>query len=177
MRERKDQGTVDPGYVITIDNLLKMLSIQLRMRNNLPVVIMGETGCGKSSLIQQLCAVIRVPLRTLNIHGGMEDQDIVTWMIERIEEAKHLKTNEFIVVFLDEVNTCNSMGLFKEMVCDRSMNGIILPSTLKIIAACNPYRLKKGIATEMEAMAGLVFEIGRAVQQECRDRSRMPSSA
>jgi len=27
------------------------------------------------------------------------------------------------VVFLDEVNTCNSMGLFKEMLCDGSMNG------------------------------------------------------
>ncbi len=37
----------DPAYVVTIDNLLKMLSIQLRMKNHLPVVIMGETGCGK----------------------------------------------------------------------------------------------------------------------------------
>lgn len=31
---------VDPTYVITIDNLLKMLSIQLRMKNGLPVMIM-----------------------------------------------------------------------------------------------------------------------------------------
>ena len=43
---------VSAGYVITIDNLLKMLSIQLRLRNGLPVMIMGETGCGKSSLIK-----------------------------------------------------------------------------------------------------------------------------
>ena len=33
-----------PGYVLTIDNMLKMLSIQLRLRFHLPVVIMGETG-------------------------------------------------------------------------------------------------------------------------------------
>ena len=35
-------------------------------------------------------------------------------------------------------------------------------------------------ATTMEATGGktkLVLKIGRAVQQECRDRSRMPSSA
>ncbi len=36
-------NAVDKGYVVTIDNLLKMLSIQLRLQNNLPVVIMGET--------------------------------------------------------------------------------------------------------------------------------------
>ena len=122
---------IDPSYVVTVDNLLKMLSIQMRMKNNLPVVIMGiplpanlpalplflslapsclscshlhrffasplykqhqfsttntlahtragETGCGKSSLITQLCAIIRAPLRTLNIHGGMEDQDVIDW--------------------------------------------------------------------------------------------------
>jgi hypothetical protein len=40
--------SLEPGYVMTVDNLLKMLSIQLRLRFNLPVVIMGETGCGMS---------------------------------------------------------------------------------------------------------------------------------
>jgi hypothetical protein len=44
-----NRGGIDSlefGYVMTVDNLLKMLSIQLRLRFNLPVVIMGETGCG-----------------------------------------------------------------------------------------------------------------------------------
>lgn len=36
--------SLEPGYVMTVDNMLKMLSIQLRIRFNLPVVIMGETG-------------------------------------------------------------------------------------------------------------------------------------
>lgn len=36
--------SLEPGYVMTVDNMLKMLSIQLRLRFNLPVVIMGETG-------------------------------------------------------------------------------------------------------------------------------------
>jgi hypothetical protein len=35
---------IEPGYVMTVDNMLKMLSIQLRLRFNLPVIIMGETG-------------------------------------------------------------------------------------------------------------------------------------
>ena len=40
-------------------------------------------------------------------------------MAERISEAAILALgdpNARLVVFLDEVNTCNSMGLFKEMV-------------------------------------------------------------
>lgn len=88
----------------------------------------------------------------------MEDEDIIEWMMGCIHECEQLGPMERLVVFLDEVNTCNSMGLFKEMVCDRSMNGIMLPNNMKLIAACNPYRLKKGIAREEEKMAGLIFD-------------------
>lgn len=42
-------SALEAGYVLTVDNLLKMLSIQLRLRFDLPVIIMGETGCGKST--------------------------------------------------------------------------------------------------------------------------------
>jgi hypothetical protein len=33
-----------------------------------------------------------------------------------------------------QVNTCNSMGLFKEMLCDGSMNGQALPRNVKVTA-------------------------------------------
>jgi predicted GTPase len=58
------------------------LKFDLCHENKCPcqVVIMGETGCGKSSLIRNLCAIIGAVLRTLNIHGGMDDQTIVSWM-------------------------------------------------------------------------------------------------
>ena len=32
------------GYVVTVDNMLKMLSIALRLKNRLPVVVMGALG-------------------------------------------------------------------------------------------------------------------------------------
>ena len=35
---------MEPGYILTVDNMLKMISIQLRLSFNLPVIIMGETG-------------------------------------------------------------------------------------------------------------------------------------
>jgi MoxR-like ATPase len=77
---------LEPGYVITVDNLVKMLSILMRLQCNLPVLVMGETGCGKSSLMRHLFKIIDVPAQgpdkafhTLDVHGGMEDADILSW--------------------------------------------------------------------------------------------------
>ena len=127
------------GYVITVDNLLKMLSVSMRMKCGLPVIVMGETGCGKSSLMRSMCAVLGWRLHTLNIHGGMDDVMVIAWVkgvlatiaaAETVNEWGEAQTD---VVFLDEVNTCNSMGLFKEMLCDGSMNGQALLGSSVII--------------------------------------------
>ena len=67
----------DPTYVLTVDNLIKILAIQMRFRYNyagvqlvgmhvswclfrcgIPVVLMGETGCGKTRLIRFMCDLI-----------------------------------------------------------------------------------------------------------------------
>jgi hypothetical protein len=34
----------DPSYELTMDNLLKIIAIYMRLRANIPVIIMGETG-------------------------------------------------------------------------------------------------------------------------------------
>ena len=44
----------DAGYVLTLDYALKMLSIHERYRCGEPVVIEGETGVGKTALVQML---------------------------------------------------------------------------------------------------------------------------
>ena len=150
---------LDQRYVMTVDNLLKMLSIALRIRNGMPVIVMGETGCGKSSLMTGMCAILGWRLHTLNIHGGMEDSDVIEWMNHVIDsvEASGASGDTPHVAFLDEVNTCNSMGLFKEMLCDGYMNGRRIPDSIKVIAACNPYRLRQHRDGDEEGV-GLVFE-------------------
>lgn len=42
----------DPNYVLTMDNAKKILAIHQRLRVDIPVIIMGETGCGKTKLIE-----------------------------------------------------------------------------------------------------------------------------
>ena len=51
------------------------------------------------------------------------------------------QTNNYTVAFFDEANTTDAIGLIKEILCDRSINGRpIDANNLKFVAACNPYR-------------------------------------
>ncbi|CAB5396532.1 unnamed protein product [Rhizophagus irregularis] len=60
-----------PEYALTTDNLMKMALILLRVRANIPVVICGEAGCSKTSLITYLAMIVDVQLCTLNIHAEL----------------------------------------------------------------------------------------------------------
>ena len=47
----------DDSYELTSDNVKKILAIHMRFRCDIPVVIMGETGCGKTRLIRYMCGI------------------------------------------------------------------------------------------------------------------------
>ncbi|XP_072046321.1 E3 ubiquitin-protein ligase rnf213-alpha-like [Amphiura filiformis] len=51
----KEIRDTDETYELTTDNVKKILAIHMRFRCGIPVVIMGETGCGKTRLIRFLC--------------------------------------------------------------------------------------------------------------------------
>ena len=53
-----------------------------------------------------------------------------------INRAEQMDT----VVFFDEANTTDAIGLIKEIMCDRRIDGKPISNDLKFIAACNPYR-------------------------------------
>ena len=61
----------DADYSLTLDNFFKMCLIIQRMRANIPIIIMGETGVGKTALIDHLVKnVFLDELVQLNIHAG-----------------------------------------------------------------------------------------------------------
>ena len=47
----------------------------------------------------------------------------------------------YTVLFFDEVNTTEAIGLIKEVICDRTILGQPIPDELKFAAACNPYKM------------------------------------
>jgi MoxR-like ATPase len=55
----------------TRDNFIKLTFIYLRLRVGQSVIIMGETGVGKTAIINYLADVLDYDFRVLNLHEGI----------------------------------------------------------------------------------------------------------
>jgi len=62
---------------IAEDNFFKMVLIYLRIYSGLPVILMGETGIGKTALIELLSNIMSCKLKILNIHAGVTEVEII----------------------------------------------------------------------------------------------------
>ncbi|XP_008435734.1 E3 ubiquitin-protein ligase rnf213-beta [Poecilia reticulata] len=158
----------DPTYELTADNVMKMLAIHMRFRCGIPVVIMGETGCGKTRLVRFLCTLQREerPIENMvlvKVHGGTTAEMIY----RKVREAEVLahknqqQHNLDTILFFDEANTTEAIFAIKEILCDQTMKGEPLRSEsgLKIIAACNPYRKHSPEMVERLERAGLGYRV------------------
>ena len=174
------------SYVFNEDNFFKMIQILLRFRTGIPVLIMGETGCGKTSLINAIAEINNYKMITFNIHAGITDNEIVHFMIkhnllekdlgydEVDDDVDHLnslnigedslsvsasnfsmkndlkyeneinendknekKDEKLIIVFFDEFNTCNSLGLLTEIMCTKKCQGVKVKKNVLFAGACN----------------------------------------
>lgn len=110
---------------------------------------MGETGCGKTTLLDYLCKNIRKEsLEIFNIHAGVTYQKIINQMRTYIALANNIPEQK-LWVFFDEFNTTENIGLICEILCERQLQGERIPDNICLIAACNPYKLRsKSISIE-----------------------------
>ncbi|CAF0824304.1 unnamed protein product, partial [Brachionus calyciflorus] len=169
----------DPSYELTMDNLLKILAIYMRLRADIPVIIMGETGCGKTRLCKYMCELQKNPddintvenMYLVKVHGGTSAEEI----INHVEKAQDLARRNlqkypgmFTVLFFDEANSTEAIGTIKEIMCDSRINGKPLDKTcsLKIIAACNPYKKHSEDIIKNFEKSGLGFYVDMNETQE-----------
>ena len=132
----------DFSYVITNDNFKKMILLLYRINANIPVILMGETGCGKTALITKLNQLLNNGETTVHkiiIHPRINDENLCIIMKEKNEIAKKLN-NKNLWIFFDEVNACSSLSLIEEIFINRTYKGINLNDNIRLIGACNPYR-------------------------------------
>ncbi|XP_066499023.1 E3 ubiquitin-protein ligase rnf213-alpha [Hoplias malabaricus] len=164
------QWPLDPDetYELTTDNILKILAIHMRFRCGIPVIIMGETGCGKTRLIKFLCELQRCGVATENmklvkVHGGTNSDMIYS----KVREAEAIAcTNKLhygfdSVLFFDEANTTEAISSIKEVLCDKTVEGkpMVQKIGLQIIAACNPYRKHTDVMIKRLESAGLGYRV------------------
>ena len=78
------------------------------------------------------------------IHGGTTYKDIERNVCQAEEMAlENEQRNVDTVLFFDEANTTEALGMIKEIMVDRRCNGRPLnpgSNRLQFIVACNPYR-------------------------------------
>ncbi|XP_063784592.1 E3 ubiquitin-protein ligase RNF213 isoform X2 [Pseudophryne corroboree] len=158
----------DETYELTMDNILKILAIKMRFRCGIPVVIMGETGCGKTRLIKFLCLLLKgfdvetENMKLVKVHGGTTAEMIYQKILEAQDSACLNKANGVdTVLFFDEANTTDAISSIKEALCDHTVEGVPLieNSGLKIIAACNPYRKHTDKMIKRLESAGLGYRV------------------
>ena len=103
---------------------------------------MGETICGKTSLIRIISKLRGNNIEILNIHAGISNKDIINYVNEKklTKENNDNNLDKKIYVFLDEINTCNSIGLISEMMCKVTIQRKQLKENVTFTDACNPYR-------------------------------------
>ena len=78
----------------------------------------------------------------VKIHGGTTEEDVAN-NVKKAEEMAVLNKEKHgvdTVLFFDEANTSEAIGLIKEVMCDRRIHGRAVNTDVKFIAACNPYR-------------------------------------
>ena len=109
------------------------------------MILMGETGIGKTVLVTILSHFMNYSLEVLNMHAGRTQAEIESFMQGVISQIDLQNPSAKTIVFFDEINTNDSVdGLLKEVVIDRTLFGRPIPSQVVPVAACNPYKLLEG---------------------------------
>ena len=133
------------NYIISSDNFKKMILLYYRIKSNIPVIIMGDTGCGKTLLAIKLNQILnngKTTIEIINVNSEITNEKLEQIIEEKNEKAKKIK-NEELWLFFDEINNCLSLTLITEIYIKRAFNGKSLNDNIRLIGAYRPYILKK----------------------------------
>jgi len=132
------------GYEFTMDNFVKMILIYLRIRINIPIILLGEACSGKTSLIKVLSEFLkdRYNLLTLKIHAGFTYQDIMIFLKNnKLFDIDKFENEKNTILFIDKINTSKCLNLLTDLFTKHSFLSKPLKKNVYIIASCYPYRL------------------------------------
>jgi chromosomal replication initiation ATPase DnaA len=78
------------GYVITPDNYLKMLKIYQFASLQVPIVIMGATGCGKTYMFDFMVNfILKEDFECVTLNAGYTEQDLERDLLRIVEKCRN----------------------------------------------------------------------------------------
>jgi hypothetical protein len=88
---------------------------------------------------------------TINFHAGITQTILEEKLKEIFTNLALLKKDEKsrVWIFLDEINTCDCLGMVSELMIKRTLNGRSIDESLIFVAACNPFRLKNKVSMQI----------------------------
>jgi hypothetical protein len=134
-------------YTLTGDNFMKICLMVQKAKMKQPIIIMGESGCGKTELVKFTAnSLLSQTLKSMTLYSGLPESDLLTFIEDCVDIANGLE-DEDLWVFFDEFNTTSLQTLICEIMLDRKCtigSTVIktIPHNIVFVAACNPYRLK-----------------------------------
>ncbi|TKV35400.1 AAA family ATPase [Mycobacteroides abscessus] len=122
--------------------------IDAAARTQVPVILWGEPGLGKTAVIRALAAADQVPMETL-IGSQREPVDIAGWPVvvdgsvqtlALPDWAKTLVDSAGGYLLLDELTTCSQavQAAMLTVIQERMVGRVRLPDAVRIVAAANP---------------------------------------
>lgn len=141
----------------SIDSQIFM-ALTVSQKSQIPILILGNSGCGKSSVVKEFCDIngyksvlLRISNETPDTLTGFPTVNGEQSTESRAIAAQHVRPDWFqeildnkekgftSVLFLDEITTSNVMvqGAALNLVFDRRCSGEYLPEDTLIVAAGN----------------------------------------
>jgi energy-coupling factor transporter ATP-binding protein EcfA2 len=107
---------IPKGYVFTKDNYYKTILIDIKINTFQPIVLMGETGCGKTFLLTMISQVMDIQKEIINIHAGITENDIIKFMNEIEEKNKKMLEERKKKIEERKINTIKNKESNKELL-------------------------------------------------------------
>jgi ABC-type cobalamin/Fe3+-siderophores transport system ATPase subunit len=124
-----------------------------------PIVIMGESGCGKTYFTKFTASCIQKDeIRVLTLHAGVKERQLLAFLKECIKRAKQFKdegNGKKLWILFDEFNTSALQSIVTEImqdkICSIDEEITYIPDNMVFVAACNPFQLR-----EKKSQLGLI---------------------
>ena len=156
--ENDEQNSLEEifkDFIFTYEIFIKIIIIYLKIQANIPIILIGEVGCGKTTLIKKIADLMNEfmfeEIKILNIHSGIIENNIIPFFENNVvKNDKTLIENNYKnklynpkkLIFLENINTCNYLGLISELINKNSYLGKGLPQNIYFIASYNTLRKK-----------------------------------